>query len=231
LALKNPRGDVRGSLKVVEYPECLLLPPKSTRRPTEHLQSITAAVATRFNIPIASARICMSNGIIQEWGKVRRVDSSEGDTFRASEMGIQRDDSRDASFVRYEMLVDKFARRARQRPQYELKTFYGQLQHIYLIRFPQALSTQLKINPPSETTILLAGIRSCKLDKLPSTAFTPLDIHFYSSFGSFDVVDIMTVQALVGRVRPSLDSHQWAIIDRSGSLARALWNEDEDDED
>lgn len=37
---------------------------------------------------------------IEEWGKIRRVDSEAGDTMRASSLGIKRDDSRDASFVR-----------------------------------------------------------------------------------------------------------------------------------
>ncbi|KAJ7474677.1 hypothetical protein B0H11DRAFT_1728327, partial [Mycena galericulata] len=46
-----------------------------------------------------------------------------------------------------------------------------------------------------------------------------LDVHFYSRAGALDIIDITTVQALVGRVKDV--SNSWAIIDRSGVLARA----------
>ena len=38
--------------------------------------------------------------VIEEWGKVRRVDSDEGDTIRAAMMGIKQEDSRDATYIR-----------------------------------------------------------------------------------------------------------------------------------
>lgn len=48
-----------------------------------------------------------------------------------------------------------------------------------------------------------------------------LDIHFYSRTGALDVIDITSVQSLIGRVKDTNDD--WAIIDRSGALARAQW--------
>jgi hypothetical protein len=44
--------------------------------------------------------------------------------------------------------------------------------------------------------------------------------------GAMDVVDLNTVQCLVGRVWVPL-LKQWAIVDRSGQLARVQWDEDE----
>jgi hypothetical protein len=41
-----------------------------------------------------------------------------------------------------------------------------------------------------------------------------------------DVVDMNTVQCLVGRVWMQA-SKRWAIVDRSGQLARVQWEEDE----
>jgi hypothetical protein len=120
--------------------------------------------------------------------------------------------------IQYEMLVDKYARQARRQPEYKLQTFYGQLQHIYVIRFKTPYSDS---NLGGVSTIFLAAIRSCTLDT-PEHQLQPLDIHFYSSEGPLHVIDITSLQCLVGRIR---DRNQWAIIDRSGSLARALYIE------
>ncbi|KAF8160546.1 hypothetical protein K438DRAFT_1619176, partial [Mycena galopus ATCC 62051] len=66
------------------------------------------------------------------------------------------------------------------------------------------------------------AIRNCVLDK-DDPKLEPLDIHFYSRLGALEVIDVTSVQFLVGRVK---DSREWAIIDRSGSLARAIWTAD-----
>lgn len=55
---------------------------------------------------------------------------------------------------------------------------------------------------------------------------SPLDIHYYTRDGPIEVVDITTIQRLVGRIR---DRDRWAIIDRSGSLSRALYIEENGD--
>jgi hypothetical protein len=114
------------------------------------------------------------------------------------------------------MLVDKFARQARRQPEYELQTFYGQLQHIYTIQFKEPCPA-LGLNEPS--TVLLAAIRTCTLDT-PDAQLQGLDIHFYSTEGGLHVIDITSLQCLIGRIK---DRNRWAIIDRSGSLARALY--------
>jgi hypothetical protein len=118
------------------------------------------------------------------------------------------------------MLVDKYARQARRRPEYELQTFFGQLQHIYLIQFSTACR-DLRIDQGS--TIILASIRTCILDhSVPQLQLERLDIKYYSAEGAVHVIDITSLQCLVGRIR---DWKRWAIIDQSGSLARALYVE------
>lgn len=119
------------------------------------------------------------------------------------------------------MLVDKHTRARRRDPVFELKTFYGQLEHIVLVKFLDACPP-LKINAP--TTIILAAIRTCNLDN-DNEADKWLDIHYYSSLGALHVIDITSVQALVGRIKSS--GNQWAIVDRSGSLARAIFEDDD----
>jgi hypothetical protein len=117
------------------------------------------------------------------------------------------------------MLVDRYARQPSRRSEYELQTFYGQLQHIYVIRFPEPLRD---LGFESPVTVMLAAVRTCILDHT-DPQLLGLDVRFSSNHGALHVVDITSVQCLVGRIR---DRGKWAIIDRSGHLARALYVED-----
>lgn len=114
------------------------------------------------------------------------------------------------------MTVDKNARRRNAPIIWESGTFYGQLRHIIVVHC-QAASDQLGILGP--TAIILAAIRTCKVEDKNTLAASVLDIHDYSAMGELHVTDITGVQCLVGRVK---DGSRWSIIDRSGSLARAI---------
>lgn len=124
------------------------------------------------------------------------------------------------STLQYETLIDKFARQHHMPPAYEKQTFYGRLEHIFVIRIPH--TPALEVDGP--TTIVLAALSTCKLESTPSS-LNALDIHFYSSLNdTLDIVDIVCLQCLVGRV-PMDGGRQWAIIDRSGNLARAVFED------
>ena len=124
--------------------------------------------------------------------------------------------------LQYDSLVDRNAAFRNQPVILELRTFYGELQDIFVITVPASPALGLLL--PEQ--VILAGIRTCTLDD--RTAPGGLDIHYYTHTGRYEVVDIKNVQCLVGRV---LDRGQWAIIDRSGGLARALYVEDNDVDD
>jgi hypothetical protein len=64
------------------------------------MNAIASALATRFDSGIRLVRQHLANAEIEEWGKVRRIDSDAGDTMRSSSLGISRDDARDATYVR-----------------------------------------------------------------------------------------------------------------------------------
>jgi len=64
------------------------------------MKSITAALATRFHAPLPTIRKHLQDAVIEEWGKVRRVDTAEGDTMHAAAQVKGGDDQRDATFVR-----------------------------------------------------------------------------------------------------------------------------------
>jgi len=174
--------------------------------------SIAAALATRFEATVATVRRYLAVAQIEEWAKICRIDSDAGDTMWASSLVSVRDDSRDATY--YEMLVDKFANWRRRAPNYELQTFYGQPQHIFTIHFITACP-DLGLQDP--TTIFLAAMRSCVLDD--ASVAEHLDMHSYSKEGPLHFLDVLGIQCLIGQVK---DGNRWMIIDRSGSLARAL---------
>jgi hypothetical protein len=107
--------------------------------------------------------------------------------------------------------VDKFASQPRKRPKFELKTFYGQIQQIFLIRFP-ATPDLLLVKPEN---IILASIKNCPIEQ---HNVNDLDMHYYrNEDGYTELVDISAIQCLVARV---FDRGWWTIIDRSGKLAR-----------
>ena len=124
------------------------------------------------------------------------------------------------------MLVDKYANVRRRKPVFIRETFYGQLHHIFVIKWPGLCAdTRVELEKP----IFLVAIRSCKLLK-DDPELSKLDIHLYSETGTLDIVDITSFQALVGRVKTQVAGGQWAIIDRSGALARAVYDDSVDDD-
>ncbi|KAF8977094.1 hypothetical protein BDQ17DRAFT_1395011 [Cyathus striatus] len=184
------------------YPSCALLPPSMTKLPLGNQVTVLASalVTQKQNtklLSIAHVKEMLKEAQITEWGKVKRIDSDEGD------------DHCDASFIWYELYIDKYTNQKKRQPEYELKTFYGQIEHLYSIKFMDAKALN-RLNL-TQDTVILAAIRPCVLG---------LDIHYYSCMGTLDIVDITTIQCLVGRV--PLSNNKWAIIDRSRSLAHAL---------
>ncbi|KAJ8092139.1 hypothetical protein PM082_023963 [Marasmius tenuissimus] len=141
---------------------------------------------------------------------------------RASSQAKDREDRRDATYVRnleYAMIVDIHKNCRTRAPEYELQSFYGQLQHIYVVKFTSSCP---ELGVTAAETIIIAAIRNCKLTE---EEITGLDMRFYRDEGPMHVVDVKNLQCLVGRVR---DRNEWAIIDRSGALAQAEMAEDDE---
>jgi ribosomal protein L30E len=104
------------------------------------------------------------------------------------------------SFLQYTQLVDRYARQRRRNPEFELRQFFGQLKRLLVLELPTL--PQFKLTNP--TTIILAVIQNVK---------TSLDgnIQYYKELGVVEIVDLTTVQSVVGRIH---DRGKWAIIDR-----------------
>ena len=110
---------------------------------------------------------------VEVWGKVQVVD---GDTIVAlSLVRSSQEDSRNASYVRvsfvqvyifhlptfnllyskYQLFVDKNARLANTEPLFIPETFYGQLQHIFIINMPAARQLVMSTGIPRNFRVSL----------------------------------------------------------------------------
>ncbi len=116
----------------------------------------------------------------------------------------------------YELLVDQNARYRHREEIFEKETFYGQLEHVIVLE----LTGPLPGSSAAPGPFLLGIVRTCTIEE----SNQELDFHYYSRLGALQVVDITTVQCVVGRI---FDRNRWAIIDRSGSLSRALFVDEE----
>jgi hypothetical protein len=131
--------------------------------------------------------------------------------------------------MQYEVYVDKYARQRNRAPSYEPSyephTFYGQLLHIYLIKLKNPVAIQIqkpKINIPADHCIVLVAIGTCEV----TTTDEQLDLHYYSRLKTTpDIVDATALQCVVGRV-PDGSKGGYGVVDRSGTLARALYLDD-----
>ena len=117
--------------------------------------------------------------------------------------------------------MDKNAHRRNLPVDLEMRTFYGQLNHIYVVHVP---TSHPKI--PEAEILLLAEVQACETEVNSANG-----ISYYEKLKGALVVDITCIQCLVGRVQVPREGQQsvWAIIDRSGEEARALCLEEEEE--
>ncbi|KAF7329188.1 hypothetical protein MKEN_00179400 [Mycena kentingensis (nom. inval.)] len=198
------------------YPSCALIPPRRGPAISDTLmRQIVKCMATRFDKSVQDMRPFLASVSIEQWAKVQRLEG--GDLMLASLLVPAAADRRDAThYVQYE---DHNDRRRRANEELHQTTYFGQLQNIFAFKLPPSADLELE----NETTFFLAAIAPCRILRSHSAG---LDIHYFAKYLPVEVVDITTIQCLVGRVR-TLDNKEWAVIDRSGELARPYNPEDE----
>jgi hypothetical protein len=85
---------------ILPDPSCILLPPKSPFTPGKNqLTTIAAALSIHCEASMPVVNAALQGALVEEWGKVRRVDSEEGDTICSCSLGSVAEDSRDATYV------------------------------------------------------------------------------------------------------------------------------------
>ncbi|PIL25594.1 hypothetical protein GSI_11342 [Ganoderma sinense ZZ0214-1] len=102
-----------------------LLPSHAIFTPDRALtDKVIACLSTRFNALPAAVREALP-AMFGQWAKFRILPA--GDTIWAADMVPHTEDGRDASFVRYELLVDRNTRYRNRPTDFVSKTFWGQL--------------------------------------------------------------------------------------------------------
>ncbi|KAG8829169.1 hypothetical protein FRC17_007018 [Serendipita sp. 399] len=190
-----------------DYPLSGLLHPRTVKTLSpDHHQRVVAAIGTKYDVPSKSIQDIIPQRIAC-WSRLHRIGG--GDLFRvASAVKRTSGQYRDNSYVRYALYVDVYARQQRREPAFELRTYFGCLEDIYEVSLPP--------QPPFDTkpmVLLLALIRPCDATFIPQ-----MNAHIYRTYKPLEVVDIQTIESVVGRVPYG---NGWAIVDRSGELARA----------
>ncbi|KAJ8456982.1 hypothetical protein ONZ45_g18499 [Pleurotus djamor] len=185
LSLSHQRDtSVAGQLSHPDYPTCVLLPPKRASKFTTAplVEKILISLATRYDTNIRTIRPLVNVDRISQWACVRRLEG--GDDMRALALYPKTSDRRDATFIRYEMLVDINAHRPRARSVFQPKTFYGQLENIFVVH----ISPSRTLSIAAETTLILAGVRQCNVTT--SSTATSVSIQHYSDMGPYEVIDM-----------------------------------------
>jgi len=162
------------------------------------------------------------------------VTLGNGDWVRGAEYQGKVDDNdpdhRDATFVRvsghyishplrhlttvniqYSLLRDVHEKHPHRPSVFEATKYFGQLISTLVVELLPGIIPSI---PQSKTLVLaIIGTRNTMLE-------TPLKIPYYTEprEATVSAVDINTLMCLVGRIK---DRGRWAIIDRSGDLARA----------
>lgn len=119
------------------------------------------------------------------------------------------------------LCVDKNAKRGKNTAIiYTDKSFYGQVQYFVAIE-PVSDETE-----PNFGSFLFAVILPCQL--LDDTDTNKLRLPCYRQHTALEVVDINTIEGLVGRVH---DRHRnfWALVEREGEFCRLDFSVDQED--
>ncbi|THU87004.1 hypothetical protein K435DRAFT_822023 [Dendrothele bispora CBS 962.96] len=199
------------------YQDCILLSPcRPYSSITQfHHDKIVVHFSTRFKTDVASIRQYYKRDQVEQWAKVRFTD--DGDDIKAATIDGDSEDKRDATYLRYDMLVDLNTLHPNREENLEKQQFFGQLQNIFVVRFPPAPELEQQF----EETYILAGIQKCHNVKYKNGMRMP----YYKNMGGYEVVDMSCVQCVVGRIKAT--QNHWAIIDRSGALQHSYYVRDD----
>lgn len=105
--------------------------------------------------------------------------------------------------------MDQYAHQPRRRPDFVVKTFFGQVLRFLVVDIPSDDQQDIQ-----HDIFIYAAIREANITE-PANNHCP--INYYKELGRIELVDLNQIQCLVGRI---WDRNKWAIVDRSVSQAK-----------
>ncbi|KIO28971.1 hypothetical protein M407DRAFT_71182 [Tulasnella calospora MUT 4182] len=196
----------------------LVGPSRILRLDEDKLDSLKKRIAvhimTRNGVANRSLVLSSLPQKILQWSKIQIKDGDIVSSLHGDNR--QEENQRTANFCQYELLVDALARNHDVAPVLDGKTFFGEVERIFLMQ----LSRNPKLNQPKDEIIILLDIHSC---------ITHTEAHGffeYERYGSREVVDGSALRAVVGRIRQGAG---WTFVRRPGVFEHATYAyEDED---
>ena len=172
------------------------------------------------------------------WGKVRIANG--GDAIRCQVAQSSKRQERDSSYVRvsvsiysflkyfipnkcsnYEILVDRNAARRNAPEDLQRQVCYGRLESI----LECVVSASRRLGTTRDTRYLLVLVTRCKTGGGDASH----SLVTYTETETSSVIDLSCVGAVVGRMRVGQANSRWAILDRSGDLARTIFTDGDDE--
>ncbi|KAI0373517.1 hypothetical protein BV20DRAFT_1033834 [Pilatotrama ljubarskyi] len=200
---------------IISDPNCVLVQPSRILEITPGQQTgIARCLMALFGRTVAQSRKVIPE-TVEHWGKLQI--SGGGDTIHTLKMVKRPRDGRDASFVRYQLYVDRHARNHHLEPEFEVRDFWGQLQNIFVLQLDLGRARLLGLDSPRP--LFLAEIKRCRVDSVDDLG----NRYYRDPLGATEVVDLNAIQCVVGRVYDT-DRGRWAIIDRSGPYMEASFS-------
>lgn len=197
----------------VEYPEITLLHPRKmlnlTSPPFASLRRrLIKYIVTQYNITWAIADSSLPT-TVEQWGRVRIEDA---DTVNTS-CGYSRKEgnTRDATYIQYELVVDTQAHRPNAPPDFQPRTFFGQLERAFVC----TLCPVNGFDGPSQPLVLL-DVNMC------NTIQDRYGFWEYEDFRYREIINGTSIRALVGRIR---DRGKWVFVQRSGAIEHASYSD------
>ncbi|PPR00725.1 hypothetical protein CVT24_000949 [Panaeolus cyanescens] len=166
---------------------------------------IQVHLATRYKTTLGNIRQHFPiNDDVLQFGRIVLIDT--GEVIRAWDFFSAQEDSRDNTFIRYDLDVDNNTRNPEDSEDMYTESFYGQLLRVIVLDLPAA--PPLTAQP---TTLALALVR-----ETPVTIQQTIPV--YQNPGGTEVIDLSTIQCVVGRV---LQNRQWSYVDRTVCVGSA----------
>ncbi|KAJ7208374.1 hypothetical protein GGX14DRAFT_365624 [Mycena pura] len=207
----------------ISDPNIRLLKPHSRQSPTAQLRkSLQDYIQRTFRVGGTDIKQYVPN-VISHWGKISfrlgggdKVDGSE--LVRYSE----KNGSRDATFIKYSRQVDRNARSRHRDVEWYSKVEYGQLLRVVQFKCPLPLIWENNKVTQQSKMLLLAVVRSVKLDTSRSTARIPYFKDGPSGTGPIHIINVDEISCLVARIPDhGAGSRRWALGERHDAMGAA----------
>lgn len=193
------------TFRLESYPELKLLHPRHTFSfKDDGLLELRKRVAVHLSTQLETTVAAIKNALPADFVSWSRIQVNNSDIVYAFEAYRSSEQQRrDATFMEYEQVVDRMRHRRRAAPVFQGRTFFGQLQRIFVIDLPASETLGLR----EATSYILLDVHLC------NTTLDRYGFAEYTQFGVQEVVDGRALRALVGRIR---DHGRWTFVQRRG---------------